>query len=380
MHFPETRCSRSCFGILRLDTFCIHRPDKIYHVTVMPCYDKKLEASRQDFYNDIYSTRDVDCVLTTGELETMMGERNWDLSIPVRAETERDSDLDMSTEIPDLIVHPGTSSGSYLHSLLSIYSTPTTELSTRALRSVDYEEFTLTDTSTGKVVFKGAKCYGFRNLQNLVRKVGREAGIQVGRGAAGKLRGGVAVRMKRTAKDNTDGAEVDKKYDYVEVMACPSGCVNGGGQLKPPSTASTYTTDIAEPNSSIPFDGSDIGPTNAKWGNKEWVKKVEQAYWHGLPTPPDSPGPVRAPELHLELSPNSPLPPPQLRSPFSSTHTDSLALRVLTDLCHPNSDNCSKPTSWTTLMDPAAETLRLKYFRTDYRAVESEVVGIQVKW
>ena len=39
----------------------------------MPCYDKKLEASRQDFYNDIYSTRDVDCVITTGELELLIG-------------------------------------------------------------------------------------------------------------------------------------------------------------------------------------------------------------------------------------------------------------------------------------------------------------------
>lgn len=33
----------------------------------MPCYDKKLEASREDFYSDIYRTRDVDCVLSTGE-------------------------------------------------------------------------------------------------------------------------------------------------------------------------------------------------------------------------------------------------------------------------------------------------------------------------
>jgi hypothetical protein len=32
----------------------------------MPCYDKKLEASRQDFYNDLYQTRDVDCVITSG--------------------------------------------------------------------------------------------------------------------------------------------------------------------------------------------------------------------------------------------------------------------------------------------------------------------------
>jgi iron only hydrogenase large subunit-like protein len=43
-------------------------PDQIYHVTLMPCYDKKLEASRDDFYNDILKTRDVDCVLATGEI------------------------------------------------------------------------------------------------------------------------------------------------------------------------------------------------------------------------------------------------------------------------------------------------------------------------
>ena len=34
----------------------------------MPCYDKKLEASREDFYNDIYRTRDVDCVISTSML------------------------------------------------------------------------------------------------------------------------------------------------------------------------------------------------------------------------------------------------------------------------------------------------------------------------
>ena len=42
-------------------------PNTIYHVSVMPCYDKKLEASREDFYSDVYSTRDVDCVITSGE-------------------------------------------------------------------------------------------------------------------------------------------------------------------------------------------------------------------------------------------------------------------------------------------------------------------------
>lgn len=49
-------------------------PNQIYHVSVMPCYDKKLEASRLDFYNDLYNTRDVDLVLSTLEIEKMIAQ------------------------------------------------------------------------------------------------------------------------------------------------------------------------------------------------------------------------------------------------------------------------------------------------------------------
>jgi iron only hydrogenase large subunit-like protein len=48
-------------------------------------------------------------------------------------------------------------------------------------------------------VLRFAQAYGFRNIQTLLRKV--KPGLS--------------------------------PYDYVEVMACPSGCINGGGQLPP---------------------------------------------------------------------------------------------------------------------------------------------------
>ena len=44
----------------------------------MPCYDKKLEASRDDFYSEIYRTRDVDCVITSTEVEKMLMEKELD--------------------------------------------------------------------------------------------------------------------------------------------------------------------------------------------------------------------------------------------------------------------------------------------------------------
>ena len=51
----------------------------------------------------------------------------------------------------------------------------------------------------GKVVLRFSAAYGFRNIQNVIRNIKR-----------GKC-----------------------EYDYVEIMACPGGCLNGGGQIKP---------------------------------------------------------------------------------------------------------------------------------------------------
>lgn len=42
-------------------------PEQVYHVVVAPCFDKKLEAVREEFYSSLLQTRDVDCVLTSGK-------------------------------------------------------------------------------------------------------------------------------------------------------------------------------------------------------------------------------------------------------------------------------------------------------------------------
>ncbi len=55
------------------------------------------------------------------------------------------------------------------------------------------------DGAAARPPLRFAAAYGFRNIQSLVRK----------------------VKLGRC------------EYDYVEVMACPGGCLNGGGQLKP---------------------------------------------------------------------------------------------------------------------------------------------------
>jgi iron only hydrogenase large subunit-like protein len=353
----------------------------------MPCYDKKLEASRQDFFDEIFQTREVDCVVTTGELELMMKELGWDLrtcslipsdsdsppstSIPVRKSKIPNSlpTIDM----PELITHTGTSSGSYLHAIIHhiISASPVAlTLNVKAIRNAaDYEEYTLREssssdnTTTGKVVFKGVKCYGFRNLQNIVRKVGRERGVRVGSGAAGRLGAsggagaGRGVRRLRTARKgqvtagatsqdiNSMAEEEEKKFDYVEVMACPGGCVNGGGQLRPPPLvspasgpdSSTTTSEYVDVEGyKRDWDGEGVAPSvSSKWGDREWTKKVEEVYW-------------RDTRLDDERCENS--------------IADQLVDEIITELCAGNDDE------------------RKRLFRTNYRAVESDVIGLAVKW
>ncbi|PFH51486.1 hypothetical protein AMATHDRAFT_58875 [Amanita thiersii Skay4041] len=299
------------------------KPNEIYHVTVMPCYDKKLEASREDFFDNIYSTRDVDCVITTGELDLMMRDKGWDLSASVEEENMLE---DEDVIFPELLQHPGSSSGSYLQTIIDhiTQTWPTClELTTRTIRNTDFEEYTLQEAEGGNVIFRGAKCYGFKNLQNVVRKVGKEKGVRVGSGAAGKLSGRAVVRRERKGvRSNSEG---DRGYDYVEVMACPGGCVNGGGQLKPPSDVDGEGHESERKESG--------GGEQAKWGNREWSRRVEETYWRSG-TRKDAYRP-----------PIPPMTPP--------SEADILALAIL------------------------GQGLN---FRTNYRAVESDVIGLAVKW
>lgn len=60
------------------------------------------------------------------------------------------------------------------------------------------QEVEITDPTSG-VSIKGARVYGFKNIQNLIRQI-------------------------KTSTKNP--------YKYIELMACPGGCYNGGGQVK----------------------------------------------------------------------------------------------------------------------------------------------------
>ncbi|EDV19766.1 uncharacterized protein TRIADDRAFT_61804 [Trichoplax adhaerens] len=175
------------------------RPSDIYHVTVMPCYDKKLEASRNDFYNESLNAADVDCVLTSGEVMEIFNERGC---VVVNGTSENlDRPFVSVDENNEVLTHDGGGSGGYLENVFKtaaaeIFQLKIQNMIYKTVRNKDFREVIL--TIDGKSVLKGAIVYGFRNIQNIVQ------------------------RMKRGKC----------LYDYVEIMACPGGCLNGGGQPK----------------------------------------------------------------------------------------------------------------------------------------------------
>ncbi|XP_064178931.1 cytosolic Fe-S cluster assembly factor narfl isoform X1 [Anguilla rostrata] len=174
-------------------------PKQIYHVTVMPCFDKKLEASRSDFFMKEANTREVDCVITSGEVMKMLEQEGLSLNDVEPAPLDT---FFSSVHEDELLRHAGSSSGGYLHHVYihaarQLFGVEVKDITYKTLKNKDFQEVTL--EKDGTVLLRFAITYGFRNIQNLVQKLKR-----------GKA-----------------------SYDFVEVMACPSGCVNGGGQVKP---------------------------------------------------------------------------------------------------------------------------------------------------
>ncbi len=84
----------------------------IYHVTVMPCFDKKLEAARQEFQIESNGriVKDVDCVLATTEIEKLLTDNLGDDELEsVAAAFEHE---DNSSDF--VYSHRGGGSGGYL--------------------------------------------------------------------------------------------------------------------------------------------------------------------------------------------------------------------------------------------------------------------------
>ncbi|EAW89796.1 hCG30379, isoform CRA_f, partial [Homo sapiens] len=81
-HLCTAKSPQQVMGSLVKDYFARQQnlsPEKIFHVIVAPCYDKKLEALQESLPPALHGSRGADCVLTSGEIAQIM--EQGDLSV-----------------------------------------------------------------------------------------------------------------------------------------------------------------------------------------------------------------------------------------------------------------------------------------------------------
>ncbi|EJT73357.1 cytosolic Fe-S cluster assembly factor nar-1 [Gaeumannomyces tritici R3-111a-1] len=219
-------------------------PDRIWHLSIMPCFDKKLEASREELTEAVWAgngapgrgTRDVDCVITSKEIFMLTESRSIDFfSLPassLRQQLFPDSTINEFFFPQNSRKRPlpaaGSSGGNLYYILQDVLSAHAgSRLETARGRNVDVVEYTVVAAS-GETLFRAARYYGFRNIQNLVRKL---KPAKPSRMPGGKPFGS-ARRVPTGRGGGGPGGAGGVEHAYIEVMACPGGCTNGGGQVK----------------------------------------------------------------------------------------------------------------------------------------------------
>ena len=249
-------------------------PDRIWHVAVMPCFDKKLEASREELTDAVWEgtgtrgIRDVDCVITSKELLMLADSRRVDFAKLPRTPLSQASRIPFPDSKLDAFLFPpprrrsnnlkpaaGTSGGNlhYILQSLAAQHKDATIQTTRG-RNADVVEYTVT-SAEGEPLMKAARYYGFRNIQNLVRK------LKPARPS--RMPGGKPIGSARKPVGKPSGPD----YAYVEVMACPGGCTNGGGQIK-----------LDDPV----IRGREAGGVKpGPQEQKAWLAQVDEAYFSG---------------------------------------------------------------------------------------------------
>ena len=171
-------------------------PAKIVSVSVMPCTAKKYEAARPEMNDSGY--QDVDYVLTTRELARMI--REMGIEFAELPDSDYDDPLGESTGAAVIF---GATGGVMEAALRTAYEVITGE----QLGNVDIT--------------------AVRGMEGV-----REASVQVG---DLQVKAAIAHGLSNAAKVLDKVASGEADYHFIEIMACPGGCLGGGGQPVPTS-------------------------------------------------------------------------------------------------------------------------------------------------
>lgn len=166
------------------------KPENVFVVTIMPCTAKKTERLRGNI--NVSKGTDVDAALTVRELARLLKKYNIDL--PSLPESEFDKTLGMSSGAGVIF---GNTGGVMEAALRTVADT----VENKEIAKVDYQLV--------------------RGLSGI-----KEASIHI-KGRTINL--AIASGLSNARKLILQIKNGERKYDFVEVMACPGGCVYGGG-------------------------------------------------------------------------------------------------------------------------------------------------------
>ena len=168
-------------------------PKDIFVVSIMPCTAKKYEKSRSEM--EVDGIRDVDAVLTTRELGRMIKRAgiNWKL-LP----EDEGFDQDLLGEYSGAGVIFGVTGGVMEAALRTAY-------------------FVLTGKEHERISFEAVR--GFEGIKDATIDIN---GL--------KVRVAVCSGMKNAKVLLDQIKKGESPYHFIEIMGCPGGCVNGGGQ------------------------------------------------------------------------------------------------------------------------------------------------------
>jgi len=167
------------------------KPEDIFLVSVMPCTAKKFEINRDA--NKVDGIKDVDVVITTRELAKIF--KTGGVNFALLEDSEFDNPLGSASSAGEIF---GASGGVLEASLRTAY-------------------YLLTGNELEKIDFQSV-----RGLNRL-----KESSVDIN----GKELKVAAVSSLSEARKLIEKLKCDEiNYDFVEVMACPGGCIAGGGQ------------------------------------------------------------------------------------------------------------------------------------------------------
>ena len=198
LHIPSScKSPQQMFGAIAKSYYAEKigvKPEDIIVVSIMPCQAKKYEAARPEFAPN--GVRDVDYVVTTRELCKMFREAG--INLANMEDEEFDSPLGLSSGAADIF---GVTGGVLEAACRSVYymlngkNLEGDAINFRAVRGLDGVKEAMVEIAPGKTI-RVAACSGLGNARKVLDMVRQDP----------------------------------NRFQAIEIMACPGGCINGGGQ------------------------------------------------------------------------------------------------------------------------------------------------------